>query len=202
MYLIPRDNHTIQTGFNIYSILQILKQSNPTHRAVKCLIRDESGFSFLKKTEGQELKKRIYKNHELTSLKTTNVYNRFNRIEAKLLDNLIIRIFPELYIAYLQKVVEGQKEAHNGQVDKLLYEDLEEAISVKSTFDRQRILERQPEKLRANFILPRPGYEQEYAEHLKKEMAEALLPKKPEDEEEFEVQGVIPEQYLKKQSFV
>lgn len=101
MYLIPRDNHTIQTGFNIYSILQILKQSNPTHRAVKCLIRDESGFSFLKKTEGKELKKRIYKNHELTSVKTTNVYNRFNRIEAKLLDNLIIRIFPELYIAYL-----------------------------------------------------------------------------------------------------
>ena len=33
-------------------------------------------------------------------------------------------------------------------------------------------------------------------------MAEALQPKKPEDEEEFEVQSVIPEQFLKKKSFI
>lgn len=34
-HMIPRDKNTIQTGFNIYMILQFLRESNPDHKKLK-----------------------------------------------------------------------------------------------------------------------------------------------------------------------
>jgi hypothetical protein len=34
-HMIPRDKNTIQTGFNIYQILQFLRESNPDHKKLQ-----------------------------------------------------------------------------------------------------------------------------------------------------------------------
>lgn len=42
----------------------------------------------------------------MSSDKTKNIYERFNKIEVILLDQMIIKSFPELYITYIEKTIE------------------------------------------------------------------------------------------------
>ena len=55
----------------------------------------------------------IHNKYKMSSAKTKDIYNRFNKIEVILLDQMIIKSFPELYIAYLEKEIEEQKEDPN-----------------------------------------------------------------------------------------
>ena len=46
-HLIPRDINTIQTGFNIYMILTILKNQNPDRKEVNIFKRNEVEYNSL-----------------------------------------------------------------------------------------------------------------------------------------------------------
>jgi len=46
-YLIPRDINTIQTGFNIYMILTILKNNNPLRKEIALFKRNEGEYNNL-----------------------------------------------------------------------------------------------------------------------------------------------------------
>ena len=59
------------------------------------------------------MKNRIYDKYKMSSDKTKNIYERFNKIEVILLDQMIIKSFPELYITYIEKIIEEQKEDPN-----------------------------------------------------------------------------------------
>lgn len=49
----------------------------------------------------------------MSSDKTKNIYERFNKIEVILLDHMIVKSYPELYITYIEKIIEEQKEDPN-----------------------------------------------------------------------------------------
>jgi len=85
-HLIPRDINTIQTGFNIYMILTILKNQNPGRKEVNIFKRNEGEYNSLVKKEGKKLRHRIYEKYKMSSEKTKNIYERFNKIEVILLD--------------------------------------------------------------------------------------------------------------------
>jgi len=59
------------------------------------------------------LKNRIYEKYKMSSDKTKNIYERFNKIEVILLDHMIVKSYPELYITYIEKIIEEQKEDPN-----------------------------------------------------------------------------------------
>ena len=49
---------------------------------------------------------------------------------------MIIKSFPELYISYLEKTIEEQKEDPNKEVDLVLKSTLDKALGCKNKFDR------------------------------------------------------------------
>ena len=102
-FLIPRDINTIQTGFNIYMILTILNNNNPIRKEIASFKRNESEYNSLVQKQGKLLKNKIYDKYRMSSDKTKNIYERFNKIEVILLDQMIIKSFPELYITYIEK---------------------------------------------------------------------------------------------------
>jgi hypothetical protein len=104
--LIPRDINTIQTGFNIYMILTILNNANPSRKEIASFRRNEGEYNSLVEKQGKVLKNRIYDKYKMSSDKTKNIYERFNKIEIILLDQMIIKSFPELYITYIEKTIE------------------------------------------------------------------------------------------------
>lgn len=134
-YLIPRDLNTIQTGFNIYQILSILQNSNPMRRELQIFKRNEGEYKNLIQKQGRKLMAEIRMKYKMSSEKTKDIYNRFNKIEVILLDQMIIKSFPEMYIAYLEKEIEEQKEDPNKVVDEELQIQLIKAKECKNPFD-------------------------------------------------------------------
>ena len=63
-----------------------------------------------------------------------------------MLDGLIIRCFPEAFIAFIEKTSSEQKDK---QTSQMLQEVMIKARKTKSTIDRQQILEKAREQLRA-----------------------------------------------------
>ena len=136
-FLIPRDLNTIQTGFNIYQILSILQASNPDDKRLSPFKRNEGEYKSLIKKQGRRLMTEIHNKYKMSSLKTKDIYNRFNKIEVILLDQMIIKSFPEMYIAYIEKEIEEQKEDPNKIVDYELQNELYKAKQCKNPFDIQ-----------------------------------------------------------------
>ena len=67
-------------------ILTILKNQNPGRKEVNIFKRNEGEYNSLVKKEGKKLRHRIYEKYKMSSEKTKNIYERFNKIEVILLD--------------------------------------------------------------------------------------------------------------------
>jgi len=66
--------------------LTILKNNNPNRKEIACFKRNESEYNSLVQKQGKVLKNRIYDKYKMSSDKTKNIYERFNKIEVILLD--------------------------------------------------------------------------------------------------------------------
>ncbi len=79
-------------------------------------------------TEEDKFMECIYKKHQITSQETKDIYVRFNKSEAKLLDELIIKCFPESYLEYLDNmVIESQEKGE--KISGLLAQAINEKMS-------------------------------------------------------------------------
>lgn len=116
-------------------ILTILKNSNPLRKEIASFRRNEGEYNSLVEKQGKLLKNRIYEKYKMSSDKTKTIYEKFNKIEIILLDQMIIKSFPELYITYIEKTIEEQKEDPNQEVDHTLKSNLDKAKSCKNKFD-------------------------------------------------------------------
>lgn len=103
-HMIPRDKKTIQTGFNIYQILMILQKFQPDHPKLKCFERDITKYQYLMQ------RSKIYQDNifkRTAEARSANYfadqYRRFNRSEQSLLDEVIARSYPKLYLEHLNK---------------------------------------------------------------------------------------------------
>ena len=54
-HMVPLDLETIQAGFNLYQVLQILIKTHPEHPSLDPFIRDENEYLFLLEKEQQLL---------------------------------------------------------------------------------------------------------------------------------------------------
>ena len=143
-------------------ILTILNNANPTRKEISSFRRNEGEYNSLVEKQGKVLKNKIYDKYKMSSDKTKNIYERFNKIEIILLDQMIIKSFPELYITYIEKTIEEQKEDPNQEVDYTLKSNLDKAKSCKNKFDQQQILQKLPSIMRKNYT---DGTSQEEEEH-------------------------------------
>lgn len=99
-YLIPRDVATIQTGFNIYILLQLFQKSFPNHPKLEMFTRCEEEFMFVTQ-KASFYEQHIFKKSMVSSKKTIQSYNQFNNSEQDMLDELIINCFPDTFVAYV-----------------------------------------------------------------------------------------------------
>lgn len=139
-YFIPRDLDTIQTGFNIYQILKILERVQPNHDKLKAFKGDQAKYKYLLSSKAR-FEADIFKQLSITSENTNKIYERFNKSEAHLLDQLIIDCFPETYQEYLDKLA-TEARADGKKLSPLMIQAMNEARTTKSKLDKQQILER------------------------------------------------------------
>ena len=81
----------------------------------------------------------IHYHYYLTSQKQEKFLQTFNKMEVQMLDELIIRCYPEAFIAFIEKTSSEQKDK---TTSKMLQDLMIEAKKTKSTIDRQQILEK------------------------------------------------------------
>ena len=143
-HFIPRDKNVIQTGFNIYQILQLLNNTCGDDPRMECFKRNELKYIYLQK-EKDDLIKEIAKQQRVTSDKTQDIYNRFNLTESKLLDELIIKCYPETFLAYIEKTASETKDINQTNA---LMQDMVQARKARSAFDRQQLLEKIRDRLK------------------------------------------------------
>ena len=67
-------------------ILTILSNQNPTRKEVNIFKRNEGEYNNLVQKQGKALRHRIFQKYKMSSEKTKDIYEKFNKIEVILLD--------------------------------------------------------------------------------------------------------------------
>ena len=113
-----------------------MQKSNPNHPKLESFKRREEEFMYLQQFKSK-FNKSITKSHRTSRKSVENIYHNFNQDENKLLDELIIKCFPETYIAYIQKAAQ---EARDRSVSEILQKSANEVNGAKNESDRRSTL--------------------------------------------------------------
>jgi hypothetical protein len=81
---------------------------------MKVFKRDEHEYVYLQKFKS-EFDPQIKQQNLVTYGKTNDIFNRFNKTEEKLMDEFIIKQFPETYIAFLEKRASNEYDKTEAQ---------------------------------------------------------------------------------------
>jgi hypothetical protein len=140
-YLLPADLETIEAGFNFYQVLQILtkKQSEPSnlsHASLSHFRRDEQEYLQLLEYEDEFLVNVAYQ-HMRTCEGEARNYDMWTKLEARVLDELIIKTYPETFTAFVEKTASELRDLD--QSAKLVQRMLD-AKKTKNPIDRQQKL--------------------------------------------------------------
>lgn len=160
-HLVPIDFNTIQAGFNIYQVLQILSNTHPEHESLESFKRDETQYQYLLERE-QEYILNINYQYEQTSEKEQKFLKMFTKKEVKVLDELVIKCYPEAFLAFIEKTASEQKDEKASQ---MLQEVMSHARKSKSPIDRQQILEKVREQIRQMLEEPDPRQQAQKHKH-------------------------------------
>ena len=140
-YLIPRDRETIQTGFNIFQILQILRRSLPNHPKLAVLEIDHQKYDFLWKDYDYYFKHIFLEIQRSYMAKPMfDRYMNFDCNSKKLIDQLIIKCFPDIYIKYLEVIAKGSQQEDDAKKQALLLQVINMSKDKKSLDDQSKML--------------------------------------------------------------
>lgn len=140
-HLIPRDRETIQTGFNIFQILQILRRSLPNHPKLAVLEIDQQKYDFLWKDYDYYFKHIFLEIQRSYMAKPMfDRYMNFDCNSKKLIDQLIIKCFPDIYIKYLEVIAKGSQQEDDAKKQALLLQVINMSKDKKSLDDQSKML--------------------------------------------------------------
>lgn len=139
-FLIPRDQNTIQAAFNFYQVLQILDASIPDHPSLKRFKRDNMMYNLLMKDYDLYIDN-VFKESvdQNSSAAIIDGVKSSNLTEQRLLEELIIKSFPQVYINHLEKLTLENPEL---QKSNLLMMVIQRVKIEKTTIDQSKVLEK------------------------------------------------------------
>jgi hypothetical protein len=108
-YLLPGDLDAIEAGFNLFQALQILARPNPDHAALAAFKRDDNEYLYLMQNEDEYLANIAYHHQRSSEMEARN-FEMWTTLGVRVLDEVIIKTFPETFIAFIEKTASELKD--------------------------------------------------------------------------------------------